>query len=43
MEIMKNLKIQKLDNKNSKSRNCTWSHKISRKALHHVTASQLHR
>jgi len=29
--------------KNSKSGNYTYSHKISRKALHHFTASQLHR
>jgi len=29
--------------KNSKSRDHTWSHKISGKALHHFTASQLHR
>jgi len=29
--------------KNSKSRNYTYSNKISGKALHHFTASQLHR
>jgi len=29
--------------KNSKSRNYTQCHKISGKALHHFTASQLHR
>jgi len=37
MEIMKNLNI-----KNSKSRNYTWSHKISGKWLHQFTVSQLH-
>ena len=36
--IYKNLTI-----KNSKSRNYTKSHKISGKAVHHFTASQLHR
>jgi len=40
VEIIKNLKIKKLDNKNSKSRKYMYSHKISRKALHHFTASQ---
>jgi len=35
---MKNLKL-----KNSKSRNYTYSHNISGKAVHHFTASQLHR
>jgi len=29
--------------KNSKSRNYTYSHKISGKSLHHFTSSQLHR
>jgi len=38
MEIMKNLTI-----KNSKFRNYTLCHKISRKALHCFTASQVHR
>jgi len=43
MEIMKNLKYKNLKIKNSKSRNYTQSHKVSGKALHYFTASQLHR
>jgi len=42
MEIIINFKIKNLT-KNSKSRKYIYSHKISRKALHHFTASQIQR
>jgi len=43
MEIIKNVKIKKLDNKNNKSRKYIYGYKISRKAVHHFTASQIQR
>jgi len=42
MEIMKTWKYKDMA-KTSKSRKYTQSHEISRKALHHFTASQQHR
>jgi len=43
MEIIKNYKIKNFDKKNIKSRKYICSHKISRKAQHHFTASQIQR
>ena len=42
-KLRKTWKYKNLRIKNIKSRNYTYNHKISWKALHHFTASQLHR